>query len=52
MRCGEFHGREIVVGAPIVTGGDATHLFEAIEEALDDVASAVDPSAEGEGAFP
>ena len=40
-----------VVGAPVVARGKAPHLLDAIEEALDEVALAVDPSTEGEGAL-
>lgn len=39
MECGEE-----VAGELVEAGGDAAHIFEAAEEALDDIAQAVEPS--------
>ena len=46
---GEFDGGEIVVGSPVITRCDAAHLFEFVEEAFDQIALSIDPTAEGEG---
>lgn len=45
----ELDRSEEVVGPSVVASSQATHLFGAVEEALDDVALAIDPSTEGYG---
>jgi len=46
--CGdEFDGGEEIGGVFVVAGGDATELFDSVEEALDRVALAVNPARKG-----
>ena len=45
--CGESDGGEEVSGELVMAGGDGTAVFELVEEALDEVALAMEPAIDG-----
>ncbi len=47
----KFNGGADVVGPPVVSGNEASHLFGVVDGAFDEVALTIDPSARDEGAL-